>query len=207
MNPVSFWNERYQNKAYYFGTAPNHFIQHTLDQIGPVENQTLIELGCGEGRNSVYAAGMGYAVTATDVADIGLQKTRALADSNQVELTTRIFDILQGSIQAEYDMVILSFVHMPPEHKNDLYQCISSLCKPGGCVIAEWYHPRQRLDGYSSGGPQDPAMMVTLSELEEVFNQQPWHARHIEYRLDHLHEGQGHVGLAALSRLYACKES
>ena len=76
MNP-SFWDNRYAVDDFVFGTAPNEFLRECAERIpaGPV-----LCLGEGEGRNAVFLAGRGHAVTAVDQSTVGLAKARELWD-------------------------------------------------------------------------------------------------------------------------------
>jgi len=79
MNPsldAAFWNDRYRGDDYVYGTEPNEFLLSVAAEIpaGPV-----LCLAEGEGRNAIFLAGRGHAVTAIDQAEAGLAKARALA--------------------------------------------------------------------------------------------------------------------------------
>ena len=72
MNP-QFWDNRYATDDFVYGTEPNDFLRHCANYIpdGPV-----LCLGEGEGRNAVFLAGRGHAVTAMDQSSVGLHKAR-----------------------------------------------------------------------------------------------------------------------------------
>ena len=52
-----FWNERYSQEAYAYGTEPNAFFKSRIDQLSPGK---LLLPAEGEGRNAVYAATKGF---------------------------------------------------------------------------------------------------------------------------------------------------
>ena len=72
-----FWDARFAAPDYIFGTAPNVFLaaQRTLFQPG----MRVLEIGCGEGRNSVWLASLGCQVLGMDVSPLALTKARQLA--------------------------------------------------------------------------------------------------------------------------------
>jgi 2-polyprenyl-3-methyl-5-hydroxy-6-metoxy-1,4-benzoquinol methylase len=51
----------------------------------PVKPLKLLDIGCGEGKDSVFLAKNGYIVTAFDIAEAGIEKAKRLADMNNVE--------------------------------------------------------------------------------------------------------------------------
>lgn len=67
-NPIDntdYWNQYYQNKV--CSTQPSPFAQYvsTLVESG----KTLVDLGCGNGRDAIYFAGLGLNVVAMDLSD------------------------------------------------------------------------------------------------------------------------------------------
>ena len=67
-----FWNQRYSELGYAYGTEPNEFFKEALlrykEELLP-EHPRLLMPAEGEGRNAVYAAELGFEVTAFDVSE------------------------------------------------------------------------------------------------------------------------------------------
>ena len=66
--------------------------------LGPAE---------GEGRNGVFLARRGHAVTAVDQSQVGLAKASALARSHGVALTTVVGAGILATVQRERDSLVL----------------------------------------------------------------------------------------------------
>jgi tellurite methyltransferase len=64
---------------YVFGTSPSPFARMLRSML--VRGARVLELGCGEGRDSVFFASCGCDVTAVDVSAAGLRKAERLARS------------------------------------------------------------------------------------------------------------------------------
>ena len=75
----AFWNTRYARagEAFVYGTVPNAFLA-SMAQVLPSGGAVLC-IADGEGRNSVWLAQQGFAVSAIDIAEEGVAKARALA--------------------------------------------------------------------------------------------------------------------------------
>ena len=58
------WNDRYSDKKYAFGLEPNDYLKEQLEKLNPGK---ILFAGEGEGRNAVFAAKMGWAVSAFDI--------------------------------------------------------------------------------------------------------------------------------------------
>lgn len=71
-----FWNERYNREEYVYGEAPNEYFRQQLQTLTPGSILMPLE---GEGRNGVYAAGLGWQVDAFDMSTEGKRKALQLA--------------------------------------------------------------------------------------------------------------------------------
>src|SRR5688572_23916833 len=67
---AEYWNGRFANDSYIFGTRPAAFVADNAHYIPP-HSRVLVPAD-GEGRNSVFLAELGHRVLATDIADKGL---------------------------------------------------------------------------------------------------------------------------------------
>jgi len=71
----AYWNQYYKNQI--CPTEPSPFAQYVATLIEP--GRELVELGCGNGRDAVYFAGLGLRVTAFDLSEeaiAGLQSKK-----------------------------------------------------------------------------------------------------------------------------------
>ena len=195
MNPAldsTFWNSRYGGADYFYGTAPNDFLTSVATEIpaGPV-----LCLAEGEGRNAVYLAARGHAVTAVDQSEAGLAKARGLAQSRNVPLDTVVADLTDFPIEPKaWSGIVAIFMHLPPAlRRSVLARAVASL-RPGGVFIMEAYRPAQL--GYGTGGPKDAALLPTLDGLRSELGDLEWIiGREVERDV---REGGGHTGLAAV---------
>jgi len=65
------WDERFNTTEYIYGKEPNQFLSSVVEQI---QGKNILCLGEGEGRNAVFLAKQGFAVTAVDSSKVGLKK-------------------------------------------------------------------------------------------------------------------------------------
>jgi protein-L-isoaspartate O-methyltransferase len=166
--PASFWDDRFDAAEYVYGAEPNAFVRAAAD-AWLSEAQDILALGAGEGRNAVFLAQQGHAVTAIDYAVEGLRKARRLANEAGVSVDTIQADVRDWTPERTWDAVVVTFLHLPPAQRPPLYDRIQECLVPSGCLVAEWFRPEQRTEGYTSGGPPDPEMMGTTDELREHF--------------------------------------
>lgn len=199
-----FWNDRFSQDAYVYGVAPNAFVASVEAEVIPPESEVL-DLGAGEGRNAVFLARRGHRVTAVDASTEGLRKTRALAAEHDVSLDTRVVDVTAWTPDRTWDAVVTTFLHLDATAQPALYRTIRAALRPGGVLVAEWFRPEQRTDGYASGGPPDPDWMVTPDELRRHFAADG--IRQLDAATPVLDEGPHHQGPAATVRFVWQKPS
>ncbi len=195
MDP-SFWNDRFATDDWVYGATPNAFIAQQSERLP--DGASVIELGAGEGRNTVFLAEQGFAVTALDYSAEGLRKTRALADERGVSVDTVQVDVTQWQPERTWDAVVIAFLHLPPEARPALHRRIRQILRPGGWLIAEWFRPEQVTAGYTSGGPPRAAMMLTPDELRSDFPEAG--IQQVDAVETELREGPHHQGPAAVVR-------
>lgn len=159
---MNFWDERYRaNGGYVFGTAPNDFLALHAHAIpsGPV-----LCLAEGEGRNAVYLAQRGHAVTALDQSAVGLAKASQLAAQRGVTITTVTADLNDYRIEpGAWAGIVAIFAHLPVPLRRKINAQIVAGLRPDGVYLSEVYSPAQL--GFGTGGPKDPALLVALADL------------------------------------------
>lgn len=194
--PVNVWDQRFAEPGYKYGTEPNVFLREQAVRLPP--GSCVLVPGDGEGRNGVWLAGQGHAVTAVDASQVGLQKARALATSRGVALATECVDLADWAPRAgSLDAVVLVYTHLPAAIRQRAHRHLAQGLRPGGWLILEAFHPAQL--AHSSGGPKDLDMLYTPEQLDADFAGLlapvlVWHGETT------LSEGPGHQGLAHVTR-------
>jgi SAM-dependent methyltransferase len=193
------WDERYATEEFVYGTKPNDFLKSSAHFLPPGQILCLAE---GEGRNSVYLAGLGYRVTAVDSSAVGLAKAQRLAHSAGVTVETVQADLAAYRIESgAWEGVVSIFCHLPGRIRRPLHQAVVAGLRPGGVVILEAYTPKQL--EYGTGGPPDPALLMTLADLHsELAGLEFLHGLEV---VREVVEGRLHNGLGAVVQVIARK--
>ena len=193
---MNFWDQRFSESGFKYGTEPNAFLRMEAGRLSAASR--VLVPGDGEGRNGVWLAGQGHAVTSVDNSSVGLQKAQTLAAEKGVTLTTTLVDLADWSpAPASVDAVVLIYVHLPGSFRLRAHRALAAGLKPGGWLILEAFHPLQLQ--HASGGPKDVDMLYTPEQLTEELAGllQPAQAWQGETNLS---EGPGHQGLAHVTR-------
>jgi len=187
----AFWDERYRGEDYVYGTEPNDFLQAEAARI-PVGR--VLCLAEGEGRNAVFLATRGHAVTAVDFSAEGLKKAARLAASHGVTVELIEADLSTFELgEAQWAGIVSIWAHTPPPVRARVHAAVARALVPGGVFLLEAYRPEQLALG--TGGPKDAAMMPTLAALRaELVGLDLVVAREVDRVI---HEGPGHGGPSA----------
>jgi SAM-dependent methyltransferase len=125
----SRWDRTYANPDPHFSTEPNAFLAEVVKEVKPGR---ALEIGMGQGRNSVYLAGLGWDVTGFDISERGMEIALKSARAAGVEITTvkatmEDFDYGDG----RWDLVVGTYVGASWHEK-----AVRGL-KPNGFVVVE----------------------------------------------------------------------
>ena len=200
-DPALTWNERFATADYHFGEEPNAYLRENLVHLPPAGR--VLCVADGEGRNSVWLAGRGFAVDAFDIAERGVAKARALALRHGVTVHFEVAsaDDWHWPVDA-YDAVAAIFVQFAdPAMRARLFDHMIRALKPGGILILQGYTPKQL--EFKTGGPPEVSHLYTAELLREAFaSLEILELR--EYEGD-LAEGTRHRGRSAVIGMVARK--
>jgi len=196
-----FWNERYADGNYAYGVLPNAFFNVKIDKIQPGKILLPAE---GEGRNAIYAASLGWEVSAVDFSEQAREKALVLAHSKGLSIDYQISEIENFNFKPNsYEAIALVYAHFHPSFRAMIHQkCVESL-KIGGFLILEGFNPLQLNN--TSGGPKNLEMLYTPEMLAEDFEGMDIIQNEVQ-SID-LDEGDFHQGKADVVRFFAQKVS
>jgi cyclopropane fatty-acyl-phospholipid synthase-like methyltransferase len=198
MEELARWEGRFSADGYVFGTAPNAFLARQRERL-PKHGRAL-SVADGEGRNGVWLAEQGLAVTSIDFSPAGQVKAQRLATERGVSITTERVDLTTWTAPPDFfDVVVAIFAQPVPA--ATLFECIRKTVRPGGLVLIEGYTPKQL--EYKTGGPGDIARLYTRAMYEDGFAGFTL-VDIAEYDAE-IYEGDGHGGMSALIDLIAIK--
>jgi SAM-dependent methyltransferase len=130
--PVPFFTDRPdESLAAWFGT-------------GLLNPGRVLELGCGQGRNAVYLAGLGCAVDAVDFSADAARQARERAEQAGHAVNIQCCSIFDADIaEGGYDLVYDSgcFHHLPPHRRQSYVELVRRALRPGGSYGLACFRP------------------------------------------------------------------
>ncbi|MEO6701492.1 MAG: class I SAM-dependent methyltransferase [Jatrophihabitantaceae bacterium] len=169
---ASDWDARYAAAAeLMWSAAPNRWVAEELAGLPPGR---ALDLAAGEGRNSIWLAGLGWSVTAVDFSEVALAKGRRLAASADVDgadidgpaarISWQASDLLSFEPEpAGFDLVLLCYLQLAAEQRSLVIRRAASALAPGGSLLVIAHDSRNLAEGV--GGPQDPAVLYGPVEI------------------------------------------
>ncbi|MBI5790050.1 MAG: class I SAM-dependent methyltransferase [Rhodocyclales bacterium] len=197
---ADFWNQRYGKEEFAYGVEPNDFLVEHARQIKP--GGRVLCLADGEGRNGVWLATQGHAVTSVDIAAEGMAKARRLAAEQGVALSTEVADLAGYDLGREtWDGIVSIFMHLPTRLRREVFARAVAALRPGGVVLFEAYAKGQL--GRGTGGPPEIDLLVALADVEQEFP--GCRILHAFCGLREVNEGRHHKGTGEVAQLVVQK--
>jgi len=141
------FNNIYKTTKPGFATQPNALLVSTVDGRKPGR---ALDVGVGQGRNSVFLALKGWDVTGFDMSDEGIAIARKNAESAGVKLnaireTEDAFDYGTG----QWDLIVFMYEPFPVTSAAYVERLRQSM-RPGGIIVIESFGEEEEVKGRPS---------------------------------------------------------
>jgi SAM-dependent methyltransferase len=155
------WDRRYAENRQW-SAEPNARVAGLLADLPPGD---AVDLAAGEGRHALWLAERGWRVTAVDFSQVGLGRGRSQPGADRVTWVTA--DVLGWSApEATLDLVLVAYLHLPPDDTLDLFTRAVGWLRPGGRLLVLGHDVDNIERGV--GGPQEPAILHSVERLGPV---------------------------------------
>ena len=133
-----YFEGQYSKGGSYWGDQPNLLVPLVSSHLKP--HSRVLVVGCGEGRDALFLARLGFDVVATEIAENGLNKIREALKNNGVEIELLKLDAHErhdhlGIFDAVFLMNLLQF--LDPDRITDRISHFQSLVGPGGFMSVQ----------------------------------------------------------------------
>jgi SAM-dependent methyltransferase len=164
------WNDRYSADQFAYGEHPNNYLKEQLEKLN---TGTILFPAEGEGRNAVFAAKLGWAVSAFDISIEGKNKALRLAKANNVTIDYQVGELQTLNYTPEqFDVIALIYAHFPGNIKSMYHKTFSNYLRKGGLLIFEAFskkHIEYNSKDEKIGGPKELDMLFSIDEIKADF--------------------------------------
>jgi len=160
----------YRNCPCFWGNKPGSLLLRLDKIIDSFEGKLVLDLGCGEGKNSIYLANKGCIVDAYDISDFALTNFKN-SGINHPKIRFQNSDVLKLIIPDDsYDIIIAYGLFHCFQDKSEVMSlissCIRSLKTNGILVVCAFNSRKQDLKAHDSFKP----LLISHSDYLKLFN-------------------------------------
>jgi SAM-dependent methyltransferase len=154
---IERWNRILTAETPRFNTAPNAFLVSVTSGLEPGRS---LDVGMGQGRNTIYLAQQGWDSVGFDPADRAVAAAQAQAAKLGVRITTSVArDVDYDWGENRWDLIVLSYVGA-----REYAARVVRALRPGGMVVVEGFH-RDATKTQPIGG----GVVFDTNELLKIF--------------------------------------
>lgn len=151
------WDRRFTEQRW--PSDPNPFLIELAD---PLPAGRALDLGSGPGRNSLWLAARGWAVTAVDASQVALTQAIERGADLGVSIDTVHADVTTWQPRGDrYDLVVLAYLHPGGDDLAAVLAAAADALVPDGHLFVVGHD----LASHGRHGPPDAARLLTPERL------------------------------------------
>ncbi len=128
------YEKLYESEEFYWGTEPADFLNRIISFMPPRRGMKVLDIGCGEGKDAVYMAKKGYTVTAFDLTESGIAKTKRLAKEAGVRINAYVDDINSFETEERFEIIYSSgtLQYLQKDNIKPFFEKMGRITNPNG---------------------------------------------------------------------------
>jgi len=169
------WNDLYskrEGKEHQF----NKFLAEAVKGRKPGK---ALDIGMGQGRNSLFLAALGWEVTGFDISEVGVKQAQAEAAKRGLKIDAQVGDAMKYDYgKAKWDLVLGMYMY---EYLDKNAAKVAASLKPGGVLVVEGIHRdinkgnlRGEAYGYRSNELPKIWSALRIRHYEDTVTQADW---------------------------------
>lgn len=167
------WESKYASAGPIWSGRVNKTLEDIAAALTP---KTALDLGCGEGGDTLWLASRGWQATGVDISPTAVQRGRERAQKLGLTAACTFIseDLSMWSPQATYDLVTSSFLHSFEAEipRADILRRATTVVAPGGhFLLITHAEPPSWADinhHHDLAGPEDDLAMLNLDQRWDI---------------------------------------
>ena len=159
------WDERYRAEPDLWTKEPNAELVRFAGELDPGR---ALDVGAGDGRNAIWLATQGWAVTALDLSTVALERAAERGAAHGAQLTCIVADWREHDFgEAAFELVVVSFMHPQPDEREALFGRVARALVAGGHVFTVGVI----LADHGRRGPPDAERLYTVERVQHALRE------------------------------------
>lgn len=107
MPTTPFWEESYRRPGKldtFGGGKPSENVVAAASRLSA--GASVLDLGCGEGRNAIFLSSLGYETSAIDISGAGIEKLNTVAKKMGLIVTSSVCDMRTYTFPRCFDLIV-----------------------------------------------------------------------------------------------------
>lgn len=155
------WDRRYAETGLLWSAEPNRSL---VGEISGVQPGRALDLACGEGRNALWLAELGWRVTGVDYSRVAIERARTRAARERRDVEFVCADLLEYEPETDaFDLVLVLYLQLPADERRRVLSKAVTALAPGGTLLVVGHDLLNLTEGV--GGPSDPGLLFTPEDV------------------------------------------
>ena len=123
---------------------PNTIILDVLSNIKDYKNKNILDIGCGEGTDSIFLAKKGFKVTSLDSSGYIIHKLSLLIKKDNLNIKLIKDNILEFNPKEKYDFILLNNIlhFLKKEEVKNIINKTKEMTKKNGLNIISYFEEK-----------------------------------------------------------------
>ena len=162
--PAVEWDARYSDgEGTMWSGRPNGRLVVEVADLPPGR---ALDVGCGEGADTIWLARRGWTVTAIDISEVAISRARESAERAGVAVEWLCGDALSTSFPARsFDLVSMHYPALPKAAGEAALRTLLDTVRPGGLLLAVYHDLNDEHREHMKSEGVDPADYVGSDDL------------------------------------------
>lgn len=129
------WNKKYENKISTLSEMPSEWLIRHEKFLKSQPKGKALDIACGNGRNAIYLAKMGFEVDAVDISDVAINWLKTKGIKENLPIFPKIMDLENEDFPNDNYQIILNFNYL----QRSLFPKIIENLAPNGLLFFETF--------------------------------------------------------------------
>lgn len=129
------YDKLYREERHVLGQPTQEFV--TFFEQYEKQKTDVLDIGCGQGRDALFIARMGYRVVGVDISEAGIQQLQADAVKENLAITGIVADLRDYQAEGTFDVVVVDrTLHMlAAEIHLQVLKRLCAVVREGGYLL------------------------------------------------------------------------